>query len=73
MTDLVTVELEDLDARDGWILESRLDQQIGSEVGLIMVELLLFSSILSSARSHGFLRSMEITQESRSGDKRELF
>ena len=35
--DLVAVDLEKVDARDGWILESRIDQQGGTEVGPLPV------------------------------------
>ena len=59
----VAVDSEDLDARDGWILESRIDQQGGTEVGPLLVKPLP-SRILNSASSHGFLHSVEITQES---------
>ena len=67
----VAVDLEELDARDGWILESRIDRQDGTEVAPLPVEPLL-SHILSSAGSHGFLRSVEITQESSSSGGREI-
>ena len=66
MTDLLTVDLEDLDGRDGWILESRIDQQGVAEVSPLLVDILMLH-ILSSSCPHGFLRSMDITQESRSG------
>ena len=69
--DSVAVDLEELDARDGWILESRIDRQGGTEVGPLPVQPLL-SRILSSAGSHGFLRSVEITQESSSRGGREI-
>ena len=71
VTDLVPIDLEDIDARDGQILENRVDQQGGAEVSPLLVELLL-SHILSSSCSHGFLRSVEITQERRSGGGREI-
>ena len=45
----VAVDLEELDARDGWILEIRIDQQGGTEVGPILVRPL-----------PRFLRSVEI-------------
>ena len=35
---LVAVDLEELDARYGWILESSIDQQGGTEVGPLMVQ-----------------------------------
>ena len=62
MPDLVAVDLEKLDARDGWILESRIDQQGGTEVVPLPVQPLL-SRILSSNGSHGILRIVEIMQE----------
>ena len=68
---LVAVELEELDTRDGWILESRIDRQGGTEVGPLPVQPLL-SRILSSAGSHGFLCRIEITQESSSGGGRDI-
>ena len=71
MPNLVAVDLEELDTRDGWILESRIDQQGGAEVGPLPVQPLL-SRILSSASLHGFLRSIEIMQESSSGGRREI-
>ena len=57
--------------RDTWILESRIDQQGGAEVSPLLVELLLLR-ILSSAHPHGFLRSVKITQESKSGVGRDI-
>ena len=63
MPDSVPIDLEELDARDGWILESRIDRQGGTEVGPLPVQPLL-SRISSSAVSHGLLRSVEIRQES---------
>ena len=48
MLNAVSVDLEELDARDGCILESRIDQQGGTEVGPLPVQPLL-SRILSSA------------------------
>ena len=71
MPNAVAVELEELNARDGWILGSRIDQQGGTEVGPLPVYPLL-SRILSSAVSHGFLLSVEITQVSSSGGGREI-
>ena len=67
----VAVDLEKLDARDGWILESRIDWQGGTEVGPLPVQPLL-SRILSSADLHGVLGSVEITQESSSSGGREI-
>ena len=60
--DSVTVYLEEFDARDEWILEIRIYQQSGKYVSPLMVQTLL-SCILSSSRLHGFLYSVEITQE----------
>ena len=55
--------------RDGWILESRIDQEIGAEVTPFLVDLLMLS-ILCSSRLYGFLHSVDIMQESRfSGGK----
>ena len=54
VTDSVLVDLGGLDARDGWILESRVDQQGGGEAGPLLVELLLLR-ILSSAHLRGLL------------------
>ena len=48
LTDPVYVDLDELDARDGWILESRIDKQGGTEVSPLLVQHLL-SLILSSA------------------------
>ena len=69
--DSVAIDLEKLDAREWWILESRVDQQGGTEVGPLPVQPLI-SRILSGAGSHGFLRSVEITQESSSRGGREI-
>ena len=69
MTDPVAVDLEKSDARYGWILEIRDCQQGGTEVIPLPIQPLL-SHILSSACSHGFLCSVEITQESSSGGGR---
>ena len=57
----MAVDLEELDARDGWILESRIDRQGGIEVDPLPVQPLMLH-ILSSAGLHGFLCSVEITQ-----------
>ena len=59
MPDAVAVDLEELNERDGWILENRVDQQGGPEFGPLLEQPLL-SCILSSAGFHGFLRSIEI-------------
>ena len=72
MSDAVPVELEDLDTREKWILESRIDCEGGAEVASLTVDLLT-ASILCSSRSHGFLRIAEITQESRSVGGMEIF
>ena len=72
MMNAVVVELEDIDARDGWILDSRIERQGGIEFVPLLVQPLL-SRILSSAGWHGFLRSVDITQESSSGRGREIF
>ena len=66
VTDLAPVDLEELDAGGGWILESRIDQQGETEVSPLLIQPLL-SRILSSYRLHGFLNIVEITQESSSG------
>ena len=55
--DSVAVDLEELDARDGCILESRINRQGSTEVGPR-----LLSCILSSAGLHGVLHSVDITQ-----------
>ena len=68
MPNAVAVDLEEIDARDGWILESRIDRQ-GGTISPLPVQPLL-SRILSSAGSHGFLHSVEITQEISSGGGR---
>ena len=69
--DTVAVDLEQFNARDGWILEIRIDQQGGTGVDPLPLQLLL-SCILSSAGSHSFLHSIEITQESSFGGRREI-
>ena len=66
------VDLEGLDARDRWILESRTDHEDGAEVAPLLVEILLMIT-LCSYRLHRFLRIVEITQESRYGGRREIF
>ena len=72
MSDAVPIDLEDLNARDGRILEIRIYREGGAEVAPLLVEILL-ASILYSSRSNGFLRIVEITRESRFGGKREIF
>ena len=64
--------LVEFNARYGWILESRIYQQGGIEVSPLLVQPLL-SRLLSSARSHGLLCSMDITQEISSGGRGEIF
>ena len=71
MTEPMTIDLEEFDARDGWILESRIDRHSGPEVGPLLIQPLL-SRILSSAGLNGFLHSVEITQESSSGGRGEI-
>ena len=66
------VDFEDLNARDRWILENRIDQEDGAEFTPLLVELLL-ASILCRSRSHGFLCSVEIKKESRSSGRRDIF
>ena len=70
-TDLVPVYLEDFDVRYGWILKISIDRKGGIEVIPPLVQPLLYC-ILSSARSHDFLCSMVITQESSSGGGGEI-
>ena len=72
MSDVVPVDLENLDARDEWILEIRIDLKGSAEVAPLLVELLMASTLCSSC-SRGFLRIVEIMQESRSGGGRESF
>ena len=50
MLEAVAIDLEELDLRDGWILESKIDRQCGTEVGPLPVYPLL-SHILSIAGS----------------------
>ena len=71
MPNSVAVDLEDLDARDGWILESRIDQQGGTEFGPLPVQPLL-SRILSSAGPHSVLCSVDIMQGSSSRGGRKI-
>ena len=68
---MVAVDLEELDARYGWILDSRIDLQGGTEVGPLTVQPMM-SCILISVGSHLFLRSVEIIQEISSGDGRDI-
>ena len=56
----MAVDLEELDTRDGYILESRIDQQGGTEVVPLPIQPLL-SRILISAGLHGVLCSVDIT------------
>ena len=72
ISDAVPVDLEDLDARDEWILENRIDIKGGAEVAPLLVDILL-ASILCSSHLYGFLHSVEITQEIRSGGGRKIF
>ena len=78
VSDAVTVDLKDLDSKDGWILESRIDIEVGAEVAggtevdPLLVEPLL-ARILCISRLHGLLQSVDIMQESRSGGRREIF
>ena len=67
----VPVDLEELNAGYRWILESRIDKQGGEEVSPLLVEIML-KIILCSYHLHGFLCSADITQESISGDRREI-
>ena len=60
MINSVAVDLDELDARDKWILESIVDQQVGIEVGVLLVKPLL-SRILSSAGSCSFLYIIAVT------------
>ena len=67
----VTVDLDEFNVRYGWILEIRIDQQDGTEVGPLLAQPLM-SLILISAGFHGFLRSIGVAQESSSVDGREI-
>ena len=71
MSDMVPVDLENLEASDIWILERRIDQEGGALVAFLLVEFLLLS-ILCSSHSQGFLCSVGIMQEIRSGGGREI-
>ena len=68
VSDKMPVELEESNARDGWILESRVYQQGRTEISPLLVQPLTYH-IMISARSHGFLNILEITQKSSSGGK----
>ena len=70
VSDAVPIDLKDLNSRDGWILESRINLEGGAEVAPLLVEPLL-ASILCSSCSHGFLSSVNIMQEGRSGGRKE--
>ena len=72
MTDAGAIDLEELNVRNGWIIESNIYQQGGTEVGPLTVQPLL-SRILSIAGLHGFLRSVEIAQESISDDRSQIY
>ena len=72
MKNAVDIDLEDHNARDGWILESRIERQGGTEVGPLPVQPLL-SRILSISGLHGFMFSVETVQEISSGGGREIF
>ena len=61
----VLVDLEEFDARYVWILEIRIDRKGSTEFSPLLVQTLL-SHILSSARLHRFLRSVDITKEKNS-------
>ena len=71
MSDAVPVELENLNSRDGLILEIRIDCKGDAESKTLLVEILL-ESIMCISLSNVFLRRVEITQESRSGDGRQI-
>ena len=65
----VAIDLEELDARYGCVLEISIDQQGGTEVVPLPVHPLL-SRILSSDGLNGFLLRVEIIQESSSSSGR---
>ena len=69
---VVDIELEEIYTRNGWILDISIDRKVGTEVGPLPVQPLM-SRILSSSGSHGFLHSIDITQESSSGGGREIY
>ena len=72
MSDIVPVDLGNLNARDGWILEIRINLKGGIEVAPILVEPLM-AIILCTSCLHGFLHSVEITQENRSESRRNIY
>ena len=43
MSDVVPIDLEDLNARDGWILESTIDREGCREVAPLLVDILMAS------------------------------
>ena len=55
--DAVAVDLEEFDAKNGWILDGIIDQQGGTEVVPLLVQPLLYC-ILSISSSRGFLCSV---------------
>ena len=67
----VAVDLEDCNARDGYIVDIRIEQQGSTEVVPLPVQPLL-SHILSYDVLHGFLCSANIMHESSSGDRRDI-
>ena len=71
MLNSVAIDLEELDARDEWILKSRIGRQGSTEVGPLPVQPLL-SHILINAGSHSSLRIVEIMQEISSNGGREI-
>ena len=71
MPNSVAVDLEELDVRDRWILESRIDQQGGTEFSPLPVQPLMLR-ILNNSGLRGFLHSVEITQEISSGSGRKI-
>ena len=60
--DPVTVDLEEFDSRDGWILEINIDRHGGTEVSPLLVYPLV-PCILSIDRLHGFLHIVGIMQD----------
>ena len=54
----VPIDLEDFDAREGWILEIRINRQGVTEIYPLLIQPLLFRILISA-----FLQSMDITQE----------
>ena len=59
MYDYAYIHLDDIELREGRILEIMVDQQGGEEVGPLPVQPLMLH-ILSSYFSHGFLNSVDI-------------